>query len=54
MIWGWIGVALALVSGWLGGELVEKHGIGVHADANPDAPPSVGHARRATPRRAPW
>src|SRR5262245_21808278 len=26
MIWGWIGVAVALVASWLGGELVEQLG----------------------------
>jgi uncharacterized membrane protein len=41
MIWGWIGVAIAVVSAWLGGELVEKLGIGVHEDANPNAPSSL-------------
>jgi uncharacterized membrane protein len=45
MIWGWLGAALALVSGWLGGELVERHGIAVHADAGPDVPPSIGGGR---------
>jgi uncharacterized membrane protein len=41
MIWGWLGVGLALVSGWLGGELVERHGIGVDAAAHPNAPSSL-------------
>jgi uncharacterized membrane protein len=41
MIWGWLGVALALPSGWLGGELVETLGIGVRSDAQPDAPSSL-------------
>jgi uncharacterized membrane protein len=49
MIPGWIAVALAVVSGWLGGELVETLGIGVHEGANPDAPSSL--SRRA-PRRS--
>ena len=35
------GVALALFSGWLGGELVNRLGIGVSDDANPDAPSSL-------------
>ena len=35
------GFALALVGGWLGGELVERLGIGVHPGANPDAPSSL-------------
>lgn len=45
MVWGWIGVGIAVVSAWLGGELVEKLGIGVHEDANPDAPSSLGPRR---------
>lgn len=32
---------LALVGGWLGGELVERLGIGVHPGAHPDAPNSL-------------
>src|SRR3954465_12132989 len=32
------GFALALVTGWLGGELVERLGIGVDEGAHPDAP----------------
>lgn len=35
------GVAFALVGGWLGGELVERLGIGVHTGANPNAPSSL-------------
>jgi len=36
-----IAVVLALVGGWLGGELVDRLGIGVDAGANPDAPNSL-------------
>jgi uncharacterized membrane protein len=46
MFWGWLGVCIALVSGWLGGELVEQLGIGVHAEASADAPSSLAAARR--------
>jgi uncharacterized membrane protein len=35
------GAALALVTGWLGGELVDRLGIGVHEGANVDAPNSL-------------
>lgn len=42
MLWGWIGVGLALVSGWLGGELVETLGISVRPDAGPNAPSPLG------------
>lgn len=41
MIWGWIAVALAVVSSWMGGELIERLGIGVHEGAHPDAPSSL-------------
>jgi len=34
------GAALATVTGWLGGELVDRLGIGVAPDAGPDAPAS--------------
>ncbi len=36
-----IGGAIGLVTGWLGGELVERLGIGVDAGANPNAPSSL-------------
>lgn len=41
MILAFAGLAVALVGGWLGGELVERLGIGVHTGANPDAPSSL-------------
>jgi hypothetical protein len=44
----WIGVALALVSGWLGGELVERLGVGVDEEAGVNAPSSL-----KTPQRIP-
>jgi uncharacterized membrane protein len=45
MVWGWIGVAIALVSAWLGGELVERLGISVHEGANANAPSSLQEGR---------
>jgi uncharacterized membrane protein len=52
-----IGVGLALVTAWLGGELVERLGVGVDEGANLDAPNSLSHqpARAAgvTPRMQP-
>jgi uncharacterized membrane protein len=42
MLWGWLGVGVAVVSSWLGGELVETLGISVREGANPDAPSSLG------------
>jgi uncharacterized membrane protein len=32
------GLLLALFTGWLGGELVTRYGMGVHANASVDAP----------------
>ena len=50
-----LAVLLALVTGWLGGELVDRLGIGVDEGANVDAPSSLsGHpARHATSATAP-
>ena len=41
------GGALAVITGWLGGELVDRLGIGVDEGANPNAPSSltVRHVR---------
>lgn len=36
-----IAVGIALVTGWLGGELVDQLGIGVNEDAHVDAPSSL-------------
>jgi len=36
-----IGVLAALVTGWLGGELVDRLGVGVDPGANLDAPSSL-------------
>src|SRR3954465_1728086 len=41
MVWGWIGVGIALASAWLGGELVETLGISVREGANANAPSSL-------------
>jgi uncharacterized membrane protein len=38
-----IGFALAGVTGWLGGELVDRLGVGVDDGANLDAPNSITH-----------
>lgn len=35
------GVAISLVTAWLGGEMVVQHGIGVHDGAGADAPSSL-------------
>jgi uncharacterized membrane protein len=45
-----IAVLLGAVTAWLGGELVDRLGIGVADGANPNAPSSL--KREARPRRA--
>jgi uncharacterized membrane protein len=41
-IFSFVGVALAAITAWLGGELVERLGVGVDDGANLDAPSSLG------------
>lgn len=41
MALGWIGIGIALFSGWLGGELVYRLNVGVDHGANLDAPNSL-------------
>ena len=41
MVLSILGVSLAAVTGWLGGELVERLGVGVDPDAHLDAPSSL-------------
>lgn len=43
-----LAVAVSGVAGWLGGELVDRLGIGVHEDAHPDAPSSLRESSAAT------
>lgn len=45
-----LGVLLGAVTGWLGGELVDRLGIGVDEGANPNAPSSL--RAETYPRRA--
>lgn len=47
-----LGALVAAVAGWLGGELVERLGVGVDEGANVDAPSSISGRPAATPRRA--
>jgi len=47
-----IGVAAALLGGWLGGELVERLGVGVTPNANLNAPNSLTHSAHETKRMA--
>jgi uncharacterized membrane protein len=49
MILSGIGFVLALIGGWLGGELIERMGIAVHPGANPNAPSSLTTATSAIP-----
>jgi len=56
VVLSFVGVALALVTGWLGGELVDRLGVGVDDGANLDAPSSLsgqpaGGAAPGTPLR---
>jgi uncharacterized membrane protein len=39
-----LGLGLALVTAWLGGELVDQLGVGVHDEAHVDAPSSLSRA----------
>jgi uncharacterized membrane protein len=43
LVVAWVGLVVAGVGGWLGGELVERLGISVEDGAHPDAPSSLGH-----------
>jgi len=49
-ILSFLGAGVAGLGGWLGGELVERLGVGVHEGANLDAPSSLssGSARPTT------
>jgi uncharacterized membrane protein len=51
IILGFAGLAVSGVTGWLGGELVDRLGVGVDEDAHLDAPSSLRRtaAARATP-----
>lgn len=42
-VFSFVGAGLALVSAWLGGELVDRLGIGVDPGAHEDAPSSLTH-----------
>ena len=44
-----IGVGAALLGGWLGGELVERLGVGVTPGANVNAPNSLTHSAKDVP-----
>ena len=40
-VFSYVGAGMALVTGWLGGELVDRLGVGVDDGANPNAPSSL-------------
>ena|SRR5947207_5701314 len=50
LAFSFVGVAAALLGGWLGGELVERLGVGVDEGANLNAPNSLTHSARETGR----
>jgi uncharacterized membrane protein len=41
MALSFIGAGIAVFTGWLGGEMVDRLGVGVYEDANPNAPSSL-------------
>jgi uncharacterized membrane protein len=45
---GFVGLGLAGATGWLGGELVERLGVGVDDGAHLDAPSSLSHRAPTT------
>jgi uncharacterized membrane protein len=51
-VFSFAGLALATVTGWLGGELVDRLGVGVDPGANLDAPSSLSGAPAAGDLRA--
>jgi uncharacterized membrane protein len=46
-----IGVVIALGTAWLGGELVDRLGVGIDEGANLNAPSSLSGQRAAAPAR---
>ena len=40
-----VGLGIAVFTGWLGGELITRMGVGVHSELDLDAPPSVRNPR---------
>jgi uncharacterized membrane protein len=52
MLPGWIGIGLATVSAWMGGELIETLGISVREGAHPDARSSLQEASAHAKGRA--
>jgi uncharacterized membrane protein len=53
LIFSFAGVVLAGLTGWLGGELVERLGVGVDAGADVNAPSSLTNKHAQSADRAP-
>ena len=54
LVLSFVAVALALVTGWLGGELVVRLGVGIDKDAHLNAPSSLsGRPAKETPAQGP-
>jgi uncharacterized membrane protein len=49
LVFSFLGVALAALTAWLGGELVERLGVAVHDGAHLDAPSSLSGAPATAP-----
>ena len=53
LVFSFIGLGLALVSGWLGGELIDRLAVGIDPGAHADSPPSLSrrpaHEGSSTP-----
>ena len=47
IILSFVGVGLALITGWMGGELVDRLGVGVDDGANVNPPNSITHRSAA-------
>ncbi|HKZ05772.1 MAG TPA: DUF2231 domain-containing protein [Methylomirabilota bacterium] len=51
LLLSFVGLGLALVTGWLGGELVQRLGVGVDEGANLNAPSSLATSDAKAPGR---
>lgn len=49
LVLSFAGAAIAMVTAWLGGELVDRLGVGVYDDANVDAPNSLREQHKLRP-----
>jgi uncharacterized membrane protein len=45
IVLSFVAIAIALVTAWLGGELVDRLGVGVDDEANLNAPNSISHTQ---------